>query len=451
MDITAFRRLRALWGRIPVIAFGLLAASTGSASAVPSFAEQTGQACSACHIGGFGPQLTPFGRQFKMEGYTMRAGGDFSNPVSAMAIVSFINTAKDQSAPPAPHYGTNNNATIDQVSVFLAGGIGDHFGGFTQWTYDGVGRVVGWDNIDLRATTHATLFGSDVLVGLSLNNAPGVQDVWNTLPSWGYPYTGSDLAPAPGAGTLLDGTLAQSTLGLSAFAYWNSAIYTEAGFYFQPSHGFLSAFGAAADNPLSGVAPYFRVAWQKDYDTQNFEVGAFALIASVYPGGDTTTGTSDTLSDIGIDGSYQYMGDGSSIFTIDSRYTHEHQKLAASFLLGNAANLSNTFDDVRIDASYYRDNTYGATIGFFNTSGSADAIVYGGNTALKPDSTGFTFQIDGTLFGRDMSALGGRFNLRVGVQYTAYTRFDGASTNYDGTGRNASDNNTLRIFLWTAL
>jgi hypothetical protein len=50
-----------------------------------------------------------------------------------------------------------------------------------------------------------------------------------------------------------------------------------------------------------------------------------------------------------------------------------------------------------------------------------------------------------------MSMLGGRFNLRAGMQYTIYTKFDGAGTNYDGLGRNASDNDMLRIFLWTAL
>jgi len=36
------------------------------------------------------------------------------------------------------------------------------------------------------------------------------------------------------------------------------------------------------------------------------------------------------------------------------------------------------------------------------------------------------------------------------VQYTAYGRFNGASKNYDGFGRNASDNNTLFIYTWLA-
>jgi hypothetical protein len=40
--------------------------------------------------------------------------------------------------------------------------------------------------------------------------------------------------------------------------------------------------------------------------------------------------------------------------------------------------------------------------------------------------------------------------LRVGAQYTAYGRFNGASTNYDGFGRNARDNNTLFLYSWLA-
>ena len=38
--------------------------------ALPSFARQTGQRCAACHVGGNWPQLTPWGRFFKLAGYT---------------------------------------------------------------------------------------------------------------------------------------------------------------------------------------------------------------------------------------------------------------------------------------------------------------------------------------------------------------------------------------------
>lgn len=422
------------------------------AEAVPAFAAQTGQACSACHVGGFGPQLTPFGRAFKLEGYTMRAGDTFTAPVSAMAMASYVHTNADQ-PPPAPHYAANDNTTLDQFSLFVAGGVGDHFGGFTQWTYDGVGRAVSWDNLDLRAVTHETIDGSDVLLGLSLNNSPTVQDVWNTTSAWGFPYSASDLVPAPAAATMLDGGFAQTTLGVSAYAWWDMSIYTEAGLYWTPGRGFLRAMNTYADdnNILNGVAPYFRAAYQKDYGDQNFELGAFAMFPDVYPGSDRSTGTSDRYQDVGVDASYQYVGDGRGIYQVNARYTHENQNLRASYLLGNAASRGNDLDDFRIDASYYWQNMIGGTIGAFDTTGSADSGLYAGNRTFKPDSSGFVFQVDYTPFGGADTPVDGRFNLRVGLQYYLYTRFNGASSNYDGLGHDASDNNAFRVFLWTAL
>src|SRR6202166_1174193 len=214
-----------------------------SAYALPAYAVQTAQPCSACHVGGFGPQLTPFGRQFKLEGYVMRGTQEFVLPVSAMAVASYVRTSADQPGPPAPHYGVNDNFTLDQANLFIAGGFGDHFGSFAQFTYDGVGRSFAWDNLDLRATDRVKLFGENVLVGLTLNNSPGVQDPWNTMSAWGFPYTDSDLSPAPGAGTVIGGSLAQSVLGVSAYAWWRSQVYFEVGAYRTPGRGFLRAMG----------------------------------------------------------------------------------------------------------------------------------------------------------------------------------------------------------------
>ena len=129
------------------------------AAAVPAFAQQTGRNCAACHVGGFGPELTPFGREFKLGGYLLRLHG--SVPLSAMAVASWTHTAKDQVPPPEP-LSRNDNLVMDQASLFVAGGIGDHFGGFAQLvTYDGVGRSWSWDNIDLRAVTSAKVFGQE--------------------------------------------------------------------------------------------------------------------------------------------------------------------------------------------------------------------------------------------------------------------------------------------------
>src|SRR5437764_3238824 len=108
------------------------------ASAVPSSADQTGQQCVSCHVGGFGPQLTPFGREFKLRGYTLRTKS--SIPLSAMAVVSYVATQKAQDDPPADGFSRNHNVAFDQGSIFVAGGIGSHLGGFIQTTYDGVGK-----------------------------------------------------------------------------------------------------------------------------------------------------------------------------------------------------------------------------------------------------------------------------------------------------------------------
>jgi hypothetical protein len=421
-----------------------------AANAVPAFAEQTQQPCQACHIGGFGPQLTPFGREFKLGGYTMRAGDGFTPPVSAAVIASFVNTKKDQSAPPAPHYADNNNFTIDQVNLFVAGGVNDHFGGFSQFTYDGVGRSFSWDNLDLRAVDRETIWDSDVELGLSLNNAPTVQDSWNTTPAWGYPYTSSSLAPSPAAGQLIAGAFSGNTLGVTAYAWWDSHIYTEAGAYWTLGNGFLRAVGASADaGVINGAAPYLRVAYQQDYGDQNFEVGAFGFFPSIEPPGIAAAGTDD-YADYGVDASYQYMGDNSHIYAVNARFTHEQQNLGASFGAGNAANLHNSLEDLRLDASFYWHNTIGFTVSPFDTWGSADTSLYGGNRTFTPNSSGVTFQTDYTLYPNGDSPFGERFNMRVGLQYTLYNEFNGASSNFDGAGSNASDNDTLRIFTWIA-
>jgi hypothetical protein len=423
----------------------------GAAQALPAYAEQTGQQCSACHIGGFGPQLTPFGRKFKLGAYTFRGTDHFTAPVSVMALASYVHTNANQPGAPAPHYALNDNTTLDQASVFIAGGIGQHFGGFFQSTYDGVGRAYSWDNLDLRGMTHTSLADGDLVVGVSVNNSPGVQDLWNTMPAWGYPFSDTDLRPGPAAGTVLDDGLAQTVLGATAYADWNGGFYGEAGAYWTPDKGFLRAMGAsAADSAgiISGAAPYFRLAYEKDLGVQNFEVGTFGFFPNLYPAGDKSTGTTDDFSDYGLDGSYEFTGNGKNVYAVNARYTHEDQHLAASRALGAASRLNDSLDDVRFDASYFWHNTFGGTVSAFNTSGSHDALLYGDNRTMTPDSTGMVFELDATPWGNHPSPLGKRMNVRVGMQYFVFTKFDGASTNYDGLGHNASDNDTFRVYLW---
>lgn len=447
-------KIRGFVARAPsaLVALICCAGYTQDAHALPAYADQTSQPCIACHVGGFGPQLTPFGRQFKLEGYTLRGTDQTTIPVSAMAVASYLQTSADQSAPPAPHYGTNDNFTLDQASLFIAGGFDDHFGSFAQFTYDGVGRSFTWDNLDLRATDRVKLFGQSAVIGLSVNNNPGVQDPWNTMAAWGFPYTSSTLAPAPSAGALLDGALAQSVLGVSAYGWWNSNFYTEAALYGTPGRGFLNALGVNPDDSigvLANAAPYFRVGYEERGSEQNYHVGGFAFFADLFPGGDQTTGKSDRYSDLGVDAGYQFTGLGEDIFSINAIYTHEDQKLNASYLLG-ASNAKDSLDEIRTDVSYYWDSLIGGTVQYFDIRGTEDPLLYASNSTFKPNSNGFVLQLDATPFGTNGSPLGYRMNIRVGVQYWIYTEFNGATTNFDGAGRSAADNNTLRLFVWFA-
>ena len=431
-------------GRAYLVA-GLFGLAAPAANAVPSFAVQTGLPCQSCHVGGLGPQLTPFGREFKLHGYTART--NYNLPLAVFAQSSYTSTAKGQ--PTAPGFSANDNFALDQVSLFVAGGLGQHFGAFIQNTYDGVAKAFHWDNLDVRAVTNVDLGRSKAVLGLSLNNNPTVQDAFNTLPAWGFPYTSSTLAPVPAAAPLI-GSLAQTTIGLTGYAWIDSKIYVEFGGYRSPSAGFLTHAGVDPTNPgnIDGIAPYGRVAYQWNLGERNIELGAFVLDARLFPGRDETTGLTDHYDDVGLDASYQFSPSNHDVYTVNARYTHESQRLNASTALGLASNPSQTLDDVRVDASYYWRDKVGFSAQVFDTWGSPDDLLYQGDRRRRPDSSGLFLQVDETPFGDGKSPFGPRFNIRVGVQYTAYFTFDGAHSNFDTMGRNAADNNTFRVFTW---
>jgi hypothetical protein len=443
------------FSRTPLARLLLIALSLGlgatPARALPAFAAQTGQPCQMCHVGGLGPQLTAFGRNFKARGYTLRAT-PYSVPLAAMVQASFTSTAKSAPQPVAPHFADNDNFAVDQTSLFFAGGFGPHFGAFIQATYDGVAHVFHWDQLDARATTVVNIKGNDVVLGTSVNNSPGVQDPWNTLPSWGFPYTLSELAPAPGTVPLMNGALAQTTLGVTGYAYINSSLWLEAGGYESPGASTLARLGVNPASPgdIEGIAPYVRAAYQTDVGGGALEVGVFGLQAAIHPGLDRTTGQTDHFTDLGVDASYEVALSNKDVITLNARYLHEQQALDATCILDGATDAGcadNTLTDMRADVAYYWRNTIGGTVQVFNIAGSANPVIYSANRIPRPDTTGVTVQLDATPFG-GLPQPHRRVNVRVGVQYTAYAKFDGATTNFDGAGAKASGNNTFRVFTW---
>ncbi len=67
--MTLVRTIDLSKGCLWLLAFALLCAAATPSRAVPSFARQTGMACAACHT--VFPELTPFGREFKLNGYVL--------------------------------------------------------------------------------------------------------------------------------------------------------------------------------------------------------------------------------------------------------------------------------------------------------------------------------------------------------------------------------------------
>ena len=443
--------------RIAWIAAALLAISA-PAHAVPSFARQTGLECTSCHLSW--PELTSVGREFKLGGYTLtkEVSGErplvsFSAegpppwlPLAVMVQLSLTNTQSTATDP--SQFPRNNAVALQQASLFYAGRIVDHLGAFVQGTYDGITEHSAIDNVDIRLANRYNEKDVDIAYGLTVNNNPTVSDIYNSTPAWGFPFASSSVAAAPNASTLIDGGLGQQVVGLGGYAMINRTLYAEVAGY-RTADGAFSIFRAGTDKStdavLDGGAPYWRLALQHVWEggTHSVMIGTYGIDAKKFPDSLDPTGPTDRYLDTAVDAQYQYVTDLNR-FSAQLTWIKEKQNLDASFASGAASNPSDTLKTFRGKLTYYYDRQYGATASYFRSTGSADDALYNtgepvtGSATGSPNSSGYIFELD-WLPRRDMRLL---------AQYTAYNKFNGASSNYDGFGRNARDNNTFYLLGW---
>ena len=132
-------------------------------------------------------------------------------------------------------------------------------------------------------------------------------------------------------------------------------------------------------------------------------------------------------------------------------WMHERQSLDGSFDMGAAERSGHTLDSANVNASYYFVQRIGLSAAWFTRSGTSDALWYPDSAKASPGARGEIVQADWTPFGAADSWAKPWANVRLGVQYTHYDRFNGAATNYDGAGRDASDNDTFFVFAWFAM
>ncbi len=405
------------------------------AKSLPSYARQTSMSCTACHTSF--PELNSFGRQFKVNGYTLNTAstivdqGDSLNPrtrlnllnnlpLSVMVESSFANIAKDV-------VGQQNNSGQfpQQLSLFFAGQITPHIGSFIQMTYaDG---SFGLDNADIRYANTVNFGSNSLLYGLTLNNNPTSQDLWNTSPAWRFPYASAATAPSPAKSTLIE-SLGGQVIGVGAYGLFNNLIFAEFSTYRSAQIGAPNPPDTTNTNVIKGFIPYWRLALQHEWDKNYLELGTYGIASTQFLTG--ISGPLDKFVDVGVDLQYERALPFGS-FTLHSSYTTENEVRDLS------AETNYNFQSFKVDVNGYLKNGCGATIGYFNNTGSPDVANFP-NGDNKPNSSGFIFQIEYLPW----------YNTKFAAQYVAYSKFDGSNTNYDGMGRNAVDNNTIYLMAW---
>ena len=415
-----------------------------SVHAVPSFARQTSMPCQSCHT--IFPELTTFGRSFKLNGYTLTnmkqiqsaSGKELSlNKTFPLSVMVQVGVTHQKETLPGKQ---NNSVEFPQeLSLYFAGEITPHVGTFLQLTYSQPEDNLSFDMADIRYANRTTLGGSDLVYGVNLSNMPGMEDVWNTTPAWRYPYASPDTEtgsiPGPGADVLVNNLMGA---GLGAYAMLDDHWYGSVNFY---RTAMIGTDVPDVDGSLSGVAPYIRLAWQNTFSNMGYlQLGTYVLQAS-YSGGrpvdgapaSGVAGKSDSYTDLALDATYQQPFEGGNSISMHAVYINEDQSLDSTV----ASNPDNSLKQLRVDGNYLFGHSAQLSLGYFSTSG--DSYDFVNSVYSDYGNAGYIAEADYLPWE----------NTRFSLQYTSYIKFDGSSSNYDGGGgRSASDNNTMYANAW---
>jgi len=330
-----------------------------NAHAVPSYARQSGLACAACHT--IFPELTPFGRSFKLNGYTLT---DLKN-ISAQPTTSASGVKIGAVAPMAAMLQVNVNGSKTattyslpgEFSLFFAGEISPKMGSFIQMTIAPPESVNNFemDNTDIRFATHK----GDTIYGVTINNSPTVQDVYNSTPVWGYPFTGGASITQP---LIADG-LGQNVMGIGAYAKTPGGLYAEVSVYAPIDAGknAVDSPGGATGTTLADGAPYFRLAWEKGMSNgDNLMVGAYTMQSTLQKG------ATDKVTDMAVDTQYEHHLSSGNLISVHASYTNEKTDA------GIAGSTSQTLNALRADVGYHWGSHAEAILGYAVNSDAVD-------------------------------------------------------------------------------
>src|SRR5947209_9694446 len=418
------------------------------ARAVPSYSRQTGLACVTCHYAP--PELTPFGRKFKLDGYVFTTKPQVTDDkkehnaalklLEAFPLSVVFDTSYTATKSPQPGSQNGNFQFPQDASLFLAGAWGSHVGSFAQVTYSATGNQFTWDNTDVRyANSDHKLYGKAFTYGVTFNNNPTVEDLWNRTPAWGFPFASSNASPTPMAKALINGTLGQDVAGIGFYTMFAEHLYVGGSVYRSQHLGADQPHtGEGATFNIRGFAPYWRVAYQTTTKNNSLEIGTYGMHSKTSP--NSVTGPTDSHTDWALDFQYdrtipQFKND---VLSFRGTYIRENSTLDATFGGEGASFLAHHLNTAQANVEYHFGTKFSATAAFFNVTGTPDALLYPqaavfGSANGDPRSNGYILNF----------SWWPEQNVDLAVQYTGYWRFNGAQTNYDGAGRNASGNNAV--------
>lgn len=140
--------------------------ATQTAQAVPSMARQTGYECGKCHT--VFPELTPFGRQFKLGAFAMSSDKWDAKPlleripVSAALLASQTNTSDTNAGGTTPEdFPKDRKIVAETAALYYGGKITDNSGALIQYNYDGLEKRWGMEMFDARYGNSLTLAGEE--------------------------------------------------------------------------------------------------------------------------------------------------------------------------------------------------------------------------------------------------------------------------------------------------
>lgn len=428
-----------------------LAVFAPGADAIPSMARQTGQPCASCHT--VWPELTSFGRLFKLRGFSLSVPQPESSvplfgnqlPISAVVQASATWTANTDTPGAEPEQFPKDGKAVVQTGGFYYGGkIAGNAGALVQYSYNGVEKVWETEMFDLRYGDGLDFSGKELIYGFTLSNGPTVTDIYNSTPVWSFPHVEA-VATMPNARPLLDMTLMGQVGGPGVYALWDGLLYGEFALYRTTKSGALRplGWGSEHEDVVKGYAPYWRIAVQRELSPHGFSVGAYGMSTKLYADANVPELGTNRFSDVAVDGQYQYI-DGDHVLSAHGTWIYEKQEWNASFPLGMSSSESTKLRTARADMHYWYQRKLGGGVQFFRTWGDANALRYDmgepvmGSINGKPDNAGWMAELNYLPWQ----------NVKFALRYTAYTKFNGAKSNYDGFGRNASDNNSTYLLGW---